>query len=88
MKSLKIITHQDTLWGIGLNGKEFIEKYARKHTLQVVVVNNQCACYEICEENRSKEYECNDSKSSNADDFYNLYHSGLTVKDRRKKLQS
>jgi hypothetical protein len=32
-KSLKVITHQDTLWGGGLNGKEFVERYTRRHAL-------------------------------------------------------
>jgi hypothetical protein len=33
VRSLKIITHQDTLWGGGLNGKEFVERYTRRHAL-------------------------------------------------------
>jgi hypothetical protein len=39
VRSLKIIKHQDTLWGGSLSGKEFVGKYARKrHALQATTI--------------------------------------------------
>jgi hypothetical protein len=42
VKSLKIIKHQDTLWGGSLNGKEFTKRYARRHTLQAAYTQPSC----------------------------------------------
>ncbi len=88
VRSLKIVAHQDTLWGGGLNGEEFVIYVRRTHTLQVIAINNRHVCYAICEENRGKESKRSHSESFDVDDFYNLYHLGLTMKARRKKLQS
>jgi hypothetical protein len=33
VRSLKIIKHQDTLWGRGLSGKEFVKIYVIRHAL-------------------------------------------------------
>jgi hypothetical protein len=54
----------------------------------MVVVENLRVCYEINEENRGDESKHSDSKSSNVDNFYSLYHSKLTLRNRREKLQS
>jgi hypothetical protein len=88
VRSLKIIKLQDTLWGGGLNGKEFVERYARRHKLQVVVVDNHCVYYEIGQKSRVEESKCSDFESSNVDVFYSLYHSKLILKDKTEKLQS
>jgi hypothetical protein len=51
------------------------------------IVNDNCSvCYEISEENRHEESKHNDFESFDVEDFYNLYHSELTLKDRREKL--
>jgi hypothetical protein len=72
-----------------LNGEEFAKRYTRRrHALQVVIVDNRHVCYEICEENKGEESECSHLESFDVDDFYSLYHLGLTMKDRRKKFQS
>ncbi len=89
IRSLKIIKHQNKLWGGILNVKEFTKKYARRrHALQVATINNCHVCYEISEENRCEEFKRNDFESFDVDDFYNLYHSELILKDRKEKLRS
>ncbi len=71
------------MWEGSLNGKEFVERYARKrHALQATAIDNRLVCYEI----RGEESKCSDFESSNLDHFYNLYHSELTLKDRREKF--
>jgi predicted molibdopterin-dependent oxidoreductase YjgC len=60
--------------GGSLNGKEFVEKYARRHALRTIVVENHRVYCEISEKNRGEESKHNDSKSSNVDNFYSLYH--------------
>jgi hypothetical protein len=73
------------LWGGSLSGKEFVERRARKrHALQATTIDNHCVSYEI----GGEEFKHGDFESSNVDNFYNLYHSELTLKDKREKLQS
>ncbi len=70
-----------------MNGNEFAERYGRRrHTLWTI--DNRCVYYEISEENKGEESKCNGFENSNIDNFYNLYHSKLPLKDRREKLQS
>jgi hypothetical protein len=70
-----------------LNGEKFTEKYARRrHTLQVVTIDNHCVYYEINEESKGEEFKRIDFENSDVDDFYSLYHSELILKDRREKL--
>jgi hypothetical protein len=46
--------------------------------------NNHRVSYEI----GGEEFTRSDFESSNVDNFYNFYHSKLTLKGRRKKLQN
>jgi hypothetical protein len=49
------------MWGRSLNGKGFVQKYARKrHALQATAVDNCSLYYEINEENKGEEFKCND----------------------------
>ncbi len=70
-----------------MSGKEFAKRYAkRKHALRLTVIYNCRVYYEINEENRGEVFKHNDFESFDIDNIYNLYHSKLILKNRKKKL--
>jgi hypothetical protein len=63
--------------------KGISKEICKKARIITTIIYNCRVYYDINEENKGEESKCSDFESFDVDNFYNLYHSKVTLKDRK-----
>ncbi len=81
----KIVAKEESLCKGSLNGIFFTNVYKKNNTSLTTTINHHRSHVVLVEEeNNSRERSV---ESLDVDDFLNLYHPHMNVKDRKEKLQ-